>query len=295
MNESHHKIALVTGAAGFLGSNLCRRLLSRGYWIIGMDNFSTGRLSNLTDLAGHRRFRLVRHDIAQPLRVGNVDDIYNLIHTATPLYDLAQQGKARLFQIATDSSDGNPTHRRLSTPSKTARIFNTYGPYMPPNDGQIVSRFILQALRNQPLTLYGDGSQTYSLCYVDDLLDGFLRLMATPPAVTGPINFGNPTAGTVRELAELVLELTGARARIVHQPLPIDDPVGHCPDITLAQEALGWKPQMPLQQGLCRTIAYFEQMLSTTTTALTRRQETTNTDTTGTTWYSTEQLITVSQ
>ena len=153
-------------------------------------------------------------------------------------------------------------HRQHRTKIKVVRIFNTYGPRMHPNDGRVVSNFIVQALRNEEITLYGDGSQTRAFCFVDDLIDGFIRLMATGPDIIGPINIGNPHEIPVRELAERVIRLTGSASRIVHRPLPQDDPLQRCPDITLAQKVLGWQPKIELDAGLQRTAAYFEQMLS---------------------------------
>ena len=142
-----------------------------------------------------------------------------------------------------------------------ARIFNTYGPRMHPNDGRVVSNFIVQALRNQPITRYGDGTQTRSFCYVDDLIEGFMRLMASPDELTGPVNLGNPGEFTMIELAEAVRELTGSRSPLVQAPLPQDDPRQRQPDISLAREALGWEPQVALQARLQPTIAYFERLL----------------------------------
>jgi UDP-glucuronate decarboxylase len=152
-------------------------------------------------------------------------------------------------------------HRQHRTRIKVARIFNTYGPRMHPNDGRVVSNFILQALRNEDITLYGDGNQTRAFCFVDDLIEGFVRLMATGADITGPINIGNPHEIPVRELAERVIRLTGASSRIVHRPLPEDDPLQRCPDITLAKSVLGWQPTVELDAGLGKTVAYFKQML----------------------------------
>ncbi len=152
--------------------------------------------------------------------------------------------------------------RQHRTRIKVARIFNTYGPRMLPNDGRVVSNFIVQALRGADITLYGDGSQTRAFCYVDDLIEGLVRLMATADGVTGPINIGNPQEIPVRELAERVIRLTGSRSRIVLQPLPQDDPLQRCPDIGLARSVLGWEPSVPLDEGLGRTVAYFRGMLA---------------------------------
>ena len=145
---------------------------------------------------------------------------------------------------------------------KVARIFNTYGPRMHPNDGRVVSNFIVQALRGEDITLFGDGGQTRAFCFVDDLIEGFLRLMATGEEVTGPINLGNPQEIPVRALAERVIALTGSRSNIVYRPLPQDDPMQRCPDITRARAVLGWEPSIALDDGLARTIAYFERLLS---------------------------------
>ncbi len=145
---------------------------------------------------------------------------------------------------------------------KVVRIFNTYGPRMHPNDGRVVSNFIVQALRGEDITIYGDGQQTRSFCYADDLIDAMMRMMATPDNVTGPINIGNPGEFTIRQLAEMVIELTGSRSKIVNRPLPSDDPKQRRPDISLAQEMLGWQPRTPLREGLIKTIAYFDSFLS---------------------------------
>lgn len=145
---------------------------------------------------------------------------------------------------------------------KVARIFNTYGPRMHPADGRVVSNFIIQALKGEAITLYGDGSQTRSFCFADDLIDGFLRLMDSPDDVTGPVNLGNPNEFTIRELAELVIELTGSASSIEYKPLPQDDPMQRQPDITIARTRLGWEPKIQLREGLGRTITYFDNMLT---------------------------------
>ena len=153
-------------------------------------------------------------------------------------------------------------HRQHKVQIKVARIFNTYGPRMHPNDGRVVSNFIVQSLRGEDITLYGDGMQTRAFCYVDDLIDGLMRLMATGPETTGPINIGNPHEIPVRELAERVIRLTGSSSKIVHRPLPQDDPMQRCPDITLARSVLGWAPKVALDDGLTKAAAYFQQMLA---------------------------------
>jgi UDP-glucuronate decarboxylase len=218
------------------------------------------------------------------------------VHGAINMLGLAKRTRARIFQASTSEVYGDPAihpqpesyrgsvntfgpracydegkrcaetlffdyHRQYGVDIRIARIFNTYGPRMHPNDGRVVSNFIVQALRGQPVTLYGDGQQTRSFCYVDDLIEGFVRLM-NADGVTTPVNIGNPGEFTVRELAELVIELTGSRSEIVHRPLPQDDPTQRRPDITRARDLLGWQPTIALRDGLARTIAYFDAKLS---------------------------------
>ncbi len=153
-------------------------------------------------------------------------------------------------------------HRQHAVPIKVVRIFNTYGPRMHPNDGRVVSNFIVQALRGEDITIYGDGAQTRSFCYVDDLIEGFMRMMASPAEVTGPINMGNPVEFTIRELAETVLRMVGGSSQLVLKPLPQDDPRQRQPDITLARTTLDWAPQVQLEAGLSKTIEYFRQLVS---------------------------------
>jgi UDP-glucuronate decarboxylase len=145
---------------------------------------------------------------------------------------------------------------------KVARIFNTYGPRMDANDGRVVSNFIVQALLGKPLTVFGDGSQTRSFCYVDDMVEGLIRLMNSAPEITGPINLGNPDEFSMLELAEVVLELTGSKSNLEYRDLPVDDPVRRRPDISRAKQELGWEPRVPLREGLARSIAYFDNFLS---------------------------------
>ena len=215
---------------------------------------------------------------------------------AIHMLELARHAKARVLQASTSEVYGdpqvhpqvesywghvNPTgpracydegkrcaetlffdyHRSRGLPVKVARIFNTYGPRMRIDDGRVVSNFVVQALRNEPITVYGDGSQTRSFCYVDDLVDGLVRLMATADEVTGPVNLGNPGEFTVRQLAEQVIRLTGSRSHIVHQPLPVNDPTRRRPDVGLAKELLDWQPQVELEVGLRRTIEHFDALL----------------------------------
>jgi UDP-glucuronate decarboxylase len=152
-------------------------------------------------------------------------------------------------------------YRQHNLRIKVVRIFNTYGPRMHPNDGRVVSNFVVQALKNEPITLYGDGTQTRAFCYVDDLIEGFLRMMETEDDIIGPMNLGNPVETSVAELAQLIIELTGARSKIEYRPLPVDDPIQRCPDISQAKRLLDWQPQTPLRPGLERTIAYFDELL----------------------------------
>jgi UDP-glucuronate decarboxylase len=315
MAEGGHRI-LVTGGSGFIGSNLCRRLLAQGNEVLCVDNFFTGSRLNIADLLDNPRFEVLRHDVTFPLYV-EVDRIFNLACPASPVhyqYDpvqttkvsvlgainmlgLAKRLKAPILQASTSEVYGDPTQhpqregywgnvnpigrracydegkrcaetlffdyrRQHGLQVKVARIFNTYGPAMHPADGRVVSNFIVQALRGEPITLYGDGSQTRAFCYVDDLVEGLMRLMDTPPEVTGPINLGNPGEFTIRQLAELVIRLTGSDSQIITTTLPADDPKQRRPDISEAQRTLGgWSPLTPLQEGLVRTIDYFRSVL----------------------------------
>jgi len=307
---------LVTGGSGFLGSNLCDRLLAEGANVICVDNFFSGARSNVEHLSGHKRFELIRHDVTFPLYI-EVDQIYNLacpaspvhyqrdpvqttktsVHGAINMLGLAKRIRAKILQASTSEVYGDPSvhpqtedywghvnpigprscydegkrcaetlffdyRRQHNLPIKVARIFNTYGPRMHPNDGRVVSNFIVQALLGRDITVYGEGAQTRSFCYVDDLIDGLMRLMASSDSVTGPINIGNPTEFTIMQLASLVVEMTGSRSRIIHRPMPQDDPRQRRPDISKAQASLNWEPHTPLKEGLTRTIAYFERLLS---------------------------------
>jgi UDP-glucuronate decarboxylase len=218
------------------------------------------------------------------------------VHGAINMLGLAKRLHCRIFQASTSEVYGDPTihpqredywgnvnpiglrscydegkrcaetlffdyHRQHGLDIKVARIFNTYGPRMHPNDGRVVSNFIVQALKNEPITVYGQGNQTRSFCYVDDLIEAFVQFMASPPDFPGPVNLGNPNEFTIRELAEKVIALTGSRSKIVMQPLPSDDPTQRQPDIALARERLGWSPRVQLEEGLRKTIEYFDQLL----------------------------------
>jgi len=306
---------LITGGAGFLGSHLCDRLIEQGHEVICLDNFFTGRKTNIQHLLGNSQFELVRHDVIDPFKF-EVDRIYNLACPASPPHyqynpiktmktsvmgainclGLAKRVKARVFQASTSEVYGDPNvhpqqesywghvnpiglrscydegkraaetlffdyHRENGVDIRVIRIFNTYGPRMLPDDGRVVSNFIVQALQGRDLTVYGDGSQTRSFCYVDDLVDGFMRFMEQEKIV-GPMNLGNPGEFTMLQLAELVLEKVGGKSKITHLPLPSDDPKQRRPDITLAKETLGWEPKVRLEQGIEKTISYFKSALA---------------------------------
>jgi UDP-glucuronate decarboxylase len=313
--ESRKRI-LVTGGAGFVGSNLIDRLLDQGHEVLCVDNLFTGTKRNLEHLVSHPRFEFMRHDVTIPLYI-EVDEIYNLACPASPIHyqhdpvqttkvsvhgainmlGLAKRLKCRILQASTSEVYGDPTvhpqtedywgnvnpigprscydegkrcaetlffdyHRQHNLQIKVARIFNTYGPRMHPSDGRVVSNFIVQALKNEAITLYGDGRQSRSFCYVDDLIDGLIRLMESPAALTGPINLGNPVEFTMLELAQMVVTETGSSSPFVHQPLPQDDPRQRRPDISLAKAHLGWTPKVSLRDGLTLTTAYFRSLLS---------------------------------
>jgi UDP-glucuronate decarboxylase len=218
------------------------------------------------------------------------------VHGAINVLGLAKRTKAKIFQASTSEVYGDPAihpqtedylgnvntigpracydegkrcaetlffdyHRQHGVNIRVARIFNTYGPRMHPSDGRVVSNFIVQALKGEPITLYGDGSQTRSFCFVDDMVEAFIRLMDAPDSVTGPVNLGNPAEFTIRSLAEIVNELTGSESPLQAHPLPVDDPLQRCPDITLAKKHLDWQPTIELVEGLKRTITYFQSVL----------------------------------
>ncbi|MCA0045099.1 UDP-glucuronic acid decarboxylase family protein [Celeribacter litoreus] len=307
---------LVAGGAGFIGSNLIRVLLEEGDRVICLDDLSTGRHGNISDLIAHPRFRFILHDIVEPFTLSMpVDQIYNLACPASPpkyqydplqtfktsvigalnLLELAREKRARILQSSTSEVYGDPDHspqeesyrgnvatigpracydegkRAAETlfyemhqvhgvDVRIARIFNTYGPWMDPSDGRVVSNFVVQALCEDPLTVYGDGTQTRSFCYVSDMVAGLMALMNAPEVlgtISDPVNLGNADEFTMLELAELVLEKTGSRSPLVHKPLPKHDPLQRRPDLTRAQNLLGWRPKVSLSEGLSMTIDYF--------------------------------------
>ncbi|HXH63100.1 MAG TPA: UDP-glucuronic acid decarboxylase family protein [Gemmatimonadales bacterium] len=304
---------LVTGAAGFLGSNLTDLLLARGYQVIGVDNFITGNRDNIAHLAGRKEFEFIEQDVTRHLTIaGELGGVFHFASPASPIdylefpiqtlkvgslgthnaLGLAKAKGARFFLASTSEVYGDPLihpqpesywgnvnpvgprgvydeakrfaeamtmayHRFHHVDTRIVRIFNTYGPRMRPRDGRVVSNFIVQALFGEPLTIYGKGDQTRSFCYVDDLIEGIVRLFERGTA--DPTNIGNPNEFTVRQLAERVLALTKSKSAIVERPLPTDDPKVRKPDITRARTMLGWEPAVALDDGLVRTIAYFRK------------------------------------
>ena len=304
---------LITGAAGFLGTNLALRLLKDGHEVIGLDNFHSGSKSNISLLEKNPQFSFIEHDVVNSYDI-RCDVICNLACPASPphyqrdpVYTLrisvlgtlhalenAERYKAKLLQASTSEIYGDPhihpqsenylgnvnsigpracydegkraaetlcaDFMRLGrVDARIVRIFNTYGPYMRGDDGRVVTNFILQALKSEPLTVYGTGQQTRSFCYVDDLIEGFVRVLSLPTN-PGPINLGNPNKFTMLELAEKVQAHVGSKLPIVFNPLPVDDPKQRCPDISKAKKHLnGWEPKVQLREGLEKSVAYFRQ------------------------------------
>jgi dTDP-glucose 4,6-dehydratase len=313
---------LVTGAAGFLGSNLCDRLLAEGHSVVGLDNFITGKRENLAHLAGNERFTFIRHDVSSYIFVpGRLDGVIHFASPASPnpaspmgytnlpiqtmkagalgthnTLGVALANQARYLLASTSEIYGDPLehpqretywghvnpigprsvydeakrfaealtmayHRFHGVNTAIARIFNTYGPRMHVDDGRVVPNFIKQALHGEPLTIYGDGEQTRSFCYVDDLIEGIYKLLMS--SEHEPVNIGNDVETTVNEFALLINRLTGNTAGVTHLPESRGegDPQRRQPDITRAGRALGWEPRVPLEEGLGRTIEYFKAAL----------------------------------
>ena len=308
------KRTLVTGGAGFIGSHLCERLLNEGREVLCLDNFFTGRKSNIAHLMGNPAFELIRHDITEPILL-EIDEIYNLACPASPVHyqhnpvktiktnimgalnmlGLAKRVNARILQASTSEVYGDPRehpqkegywgnvnpigpracydegkrcaeslmtsyHKQNGVDIRVVRIFNTYGPRMLADDGRVVSNFIVQALRGEAITIYGDGSQTRSFCYVDDLVNALIMMMECDD-FTGPVNLGNPVEFTILELAKRVQALINSDLELVYKPLPEDDPVQRQPDITLAKRKLGWQPHIAIDEGIVKTIDYFREIL----------------------------------
>ena len=306
---------LVSGAAGFIGSHLCDRLLAEGHSVLAVDNFLTGSPGNLAHLAGHPRFQFLERDITQPFSVeGALDGVLNLASPASPkdyldhpietldvgsagtrnMLEMARRKNARFLLTSTSECYGDPLvhpqvetywgnvnpvgprscydeskrfgealtmayHRKHGVATNIARVFNTYGPRMQLNDGRVVPAFLDQALHGRSITIFGDGSQTRSFCYVSDLVDGIYRLMQSTERY--PVNLGNPHEMTILEFAEQIRSLTGSTSGIVFEPLPEDDPKQRRPDIAKARAVLGWQPLVPLEEGLRRTVEYFRSLL----------------------------------
>ena len=304
---------LVSGAAGFIGSHLCDRLLADGHNVLGLDNLITGARRNLSHLDKHPRFRFIEFDVTRPIDVpGRFDHVWHLASLASPkeylahpietlesgstatrnMLEIARRDSARFLITSTSECYGDPLehpqvetywgnvnpvglrscydeskryaeamtmayHRTYGVRTNIARIFNTYGPRMALKDGRVVPAFIDQALQAQPLTIFGDGTQTRSFCYVSDMVEGLVRLASSEERY--PVNLGNPAELTILEFAERIRELMGSNLPIVFEPLPSDDPKKRRPDIGKAQRVLGWQPKVPLATGLKETVAYFTQ------------------------------------
>lgn len=306
---------LVTGGAGFIGSNLCDELIRQGHDVLCVDNLFSGSRDNIRHLLGHPYFEFIRHDMIHPF-FAEVDMIYHLACPASPLHyqhnpiktiktnvmgtihmlGLAKRVRARILLASTSEVYGNPTlhpqredywgnvnpiglrscydegkrvaetlmmdyHRQNGVDIRIVRIFNTYGPRMAINDGRVISNFIVQALKGEDLTVYGDGSQTRSFCYVSDMVEGIIK-MAETEGLTGPVNLGNPKDSTILEIAQKILLIAGSRSPIVFRPLPSDDPARRCPDVTLAREKLAWNPRVSLDEGLQKTVEYFRRKIA---------------------------------
>lgn len=311
------KKILVTGGCGFIGSNLCKKLLDAGNYVICIDNLFTGTENNIAAFKDKPNFKFIYHDVINPLNLEeSIDEIYNLACPASPIHyqfnpiktaktsvfgalnmlELATQKQAKILQASTSEIYGDPEvhpqpeaywgyvnsigirscydeskrmaetlffdyHRQYSTAIKLIRIFNTYGPNMNIDDGRVISNFIVQALRNKDITVYGSGLQTRSFCYIDDLLEGMTKMMESDNNFIGPVNLGNPEEFTMLSLAELIISMTGSKSKIEFKPLPSDDPARRKPLIDLAKQKLKWEPKINLQTGLTKTIKYFESII----------------------------------
>jgi UDP-glucuronate decarboxylase len=307
---------LLTGAAGFLGSHLTKKLLDSGHEIIGIDDLSTGSLANLSEALNYPSFQFFEHDVRYPFKA-DVDAILNFACPASPrnyqsdpvrtietnflgminMLHLAKDTGARILQASTSEVYGDPNvspqpetywgnvnpigirscydegkraaetlcfdyKRQYGVDSRLIRIFNTYGPNMAVGDGRVVSNFIVQALQGKSITIYGDGSQTRSFCYVSDLIDGVYKMLTLEGRVETPINLGNPGEYSMLELAQKVIDITNSSSKLIFEPLPLDDPRQRKPDITLAKSILGWQPQISLDTGIQLTVDFFSRELA---------------------------------
>ena len=309
---------LVTGGAGFIGSHLCEFLLNNGNKIICLDNFFTGSLNNIKHLEDNPNFKVISHDITQPLRKvikEHIDQIYNLACPASPVHyqfdpietikantvgvinvlEFARLNGSRVLQASTSEIYGDPLehpqketylgnvntlsprscydegkrvaetlfmdyHRKYNLDIRIVRIFNTYGPRMAENDGRVISNFIIQNLKNKDITVFGDGSQTRSFCYVKDLVEALYKMMNQK--YMGPINLGNTNETTIIEIAKKIINYTKSSSKIIFKSLPEDDPKQRKPDISLAKEKLNWEPKISFEEGIKKTIEYFKSSLS---------------------------------
>ena len=304
---------VLSGAAGFIGSHMCDRLLAEGHTVVALDNLLTGAEKNIDHLSGHPGFHFLLHDVTRPISLeGPVDFVLHMASPASPkdylefpietldvgslgtrqMLELARAHHSRFLLTSTSESYGDPHvhpqvetywgnvnpvgprscydeskrfaeaitmayHRKHGVRTNIARIFNTFGPRMKLNDGRVVPAFLDQALKGEPMTIFGDGSQTRSFCYVSDLVEGLFRLMQSDERY--PVNLGNPREMTILEFAEAIRRLTGSKSRLDHKPLPEDDPKQRQPDIGKANRLLGWEPKVSLEDGLALTIEYFSQ------------------------------------
>jgi UDP-glucuronate decarboxylase len=309
----NQKTILITGGAGFIGSNLCKKLLDEGNKIICIDNLFTGKLENIIDLMDNNNFIFINHDVINPVDIyESIDEIYHLACPASPpkyqidpiftlktnflgtmnLLDLAVIKKCKILLTSTSEIYGEPQitpqkedyrgnvntigirscydegkriaetlmmdyHNKHGVDIRIVRIFNTYGPNMDKHDGRVVTNLIRQMLTNEDITIYGDGSQTRSFCYIDDLLEGLIKLMGSN--YNYPTNIGNPNEITIKELSNILLELIETKSKIIFLPLPEDDPTNRKPDITLAKNILKWEPKTDLKTGLIKTISFFDK------------------------------------
>jgi UDP-glucuronate decarboxylase len=306
---------LLTGAAGFLGSHISKKLIDNNHEVIGLDDLSTGSIKNIEQLINQPKYSFIEHDVRIPYQA-KVDAILNFACPASPvnyqkdpvrtietnflgminMLHLAKETGARIIQASTSEIYGDPTQspqkesywgnvnpigirscydegkraaetlcfdykRQHNLDTRVIRIFNTYGPNMAIGDGRVVSNFIVQALRNESIKIYGDGKQTRSFCYVSDLVEGIYKLLQLDKNPETPINLGNPNEFTILELAKVVIEITNSKSEIVNNPLPLDDPKQRCPDISLAKSTLNWKPTIELREGIEKTAEYFKQII----------------------------------